>query len=365
MDRFKNIEDFGEFVAENIKQFLPEQMQDASFKFQYVNKNNDTKQYGISVAATDSVRISPNVYLDNAYEKIQNDSLDVLQAVRELAQVLSENYLNPQVQENVADNLTDFSFAKDKILPKLISAERSSEYLVDKPHEIIGDIAKVYVVNLGEASDGRMSCTITNDLLKCYGISQAELDVVAMDNLTNEKYVCKSMHTVLAEMMHMTLEEASLMFGPMEGQPQMYVLTNEAMINGAAGILNTEYMDEIAGQLGGDLIVLPSSIHETLLLPFGAGDIKELNQIVNEVNATQVAPNEFLSDSVYVYDSKDHELMLSNNYLEKMSEKSAPSQSRENNNSLVGNLNSKVAEANQKASNDTGRTARTQEEALG
>lgn len=80
MDRFKNIEDFGEFVAENIKQFLPEQMQDASFKFQYVNKNNDTKQYGISVAPTDAVRISPTVYLDSAYEKVQNGSLDVYDA---------------------------------------------------------------------------------------------------------------------------------------------------------------------------------------------------------------------------------------------------------------------------------------------
>ena len=58
--------------------------------------------------------------------------------------------------------------------------------------------------------------------------------------------------------------------------------------------------------------MLPSSIHETLIIPKDAGmEFKELEQMVQEVNQTQVAPGEHLSDHMYEYDAKEHELFRS------------------------------------------------------
>ena len=85
----------------------------------------------------------------------------------------------------------------------------------------------------------------------------------------------------------------------------MFVLTNDTKVNGAAAILNDDIRQEIAEKVG-DFYMLPSSIHETLIIPKDAGmEFKELEQMVQEVNQKQVAPGERLSDHVYEYDAKE------------------------------------------------------------
>ena len=65
-----------------------------------------------------------------------------------------------------------------------------------------------------------------------------------------------------------------------------------------------------------------SSIHETLIIPKDAGmEFKELEQMVQEVNQTQVAPGERLSDHVYEYDAKEHELFRSDRAEERVKQK--------------------------------------------
>ena len=91
----------------------------------------------------------------------------------------------------------------------------------------------------------------------------------------------------------------------------MFVLTNDMKVNGAAAILNDDTRQKIADKVG-DFYVLPSSIHETLIIPKDAGmELRDLEQMVQEVNQTQVAPQERLSDHVYEYDAKEHELFRS------------------------------------------------------
>ena len=101
----------------------------------------------------------------------------------------------------------------------------------------------------------------------------------------------------------------------------MYVLTNDTKVNGAAAILNDDIRQEIAEKVG-DFYMLPSSIHETLIIPKDAGmEFKELEQMVQEVNQTQVAPGERLSDHVYEYDAKEHELFRSDRAEERAKQK--------------------------------------------
>ena len=101
----------------------------------------------------------------------------------------------------------------------------------------------------------------------------------------------------------------------------MFVLTNDTKVNGAAAILNDDIRQEIAEKVG-DFYMLPSSIHETLIIPKDAGmEFKELEQMVQEVNQTQVAPGERLSDQVYEYDAKEHELFRSDRAEERVKQK--------------------------------------------
>lgn len=61
-------------------------------------------------------------------------------------------------------------------------------------------------------------------------------------------------------------------------------------------------LQEFADRVGSDVFILPSSIHETLLIPANADmDTEYLRDMVRTVNRTKVAPDEILSDNVYYY----------------------------------------------------------------
>ena len=66
-------------------------------------------------------------------------------------------------------------------------------------------------------------------------------------------------------------------------------------------------MEQAAETLGGDFFVLPSSVHEVLLIPDdGSMELSYLEQMVRDVNQQEVAPEERLSDNVFHYDSEAH-----------------------------------------------------------
>ena len=82
----------------------------------------------------------------------------------------------------------------------------------------------------------------------------------------------------------------------------MYVATNVSKLNGACILLYDGVLEKFAEKIGGDFYILPSSVHEVLFVPAnGDMDARYLIQMVREVNATQVAPDEVLSDNVYLY----------------------------------------------------------------
>lgn len=85
--------------------------------------------------------------------------------------------------------------------------------------------------------------------------------------------------------------------------------------------------------------MLPSLIHETLIIPKDAGmEFKELEQMVREVNQTQVAPGERLSDHVYKYDAKEHELFRSDRAEERAKQKEEKRDNRHERVSVKENL---------------------------
>ena len=89
----------------------------------------------------------------------------------------------------------------------------------------------------------------------------------------------------------------------------MYVLTNQCRRFGAAEILDKKTLRMVADQVGDGFIVLPSSVHETIVLPSKEEpEYGRLADMVRAVNDTLVEAEERLSDHVYVY-SRDEEML--------------------------------------------------------
>ena len=89
----------------------------------------------------------------------------------------------------------------------------------------------------------------------------------------------------------------------------MYILSNTCGINGATVVLYEDILKDFAGKIQEDVIILPSSIHEVLLVPNSkVHDIEEMKAMVEHINRTEVSKTDVLSDNVYLY-SREKNLM--------------------------------------------------------
>lgn len=90
------------------------------------------------------------------------------------------------------------------------------------------------------------------------------------------------------------------------GVPTIYVLTNAARIQGASVILYLETLKKCAEAFQKDMVILPSSIHEVILVPYEEEmDAEELAFMIQSINTTEVPREEWLSDHAYLYRCED------------------------------------------------------------
>ena len=297
---FKNINEFASSVAHIIEtqgdNFLPSNFEIDSVEVQEITKGNDTKMVGVLIRKKGS-NIAPNVYLEGFYARYLNgEDMDTL--IDDICEVRIKNDA-PDINVN---DLTNLDKVKDKITCKVISKKLNEQYLENKPHKVVEDLAVIYIVNLGENGDGQMTMPITDGLLDSYGITADELDKIAMGNLAKSDIEFRSMYDVLKEMVP---EGAEDMLPPDDGT--MYVLTNASKCNGAAAILDKATMDSIREKLGTDFVIVPSSIHEVIILKVTqeSMSVEELKDTIGTVNTTSLDPKEVLSDHPYLYTKRN------------------------------------------------------------
>lgn len=303
-----DFDEFKEKVKDNIKNYLPMQYEKANVSLQSVVKNNDVQLTGLMIRLEEN-NIAPFIYLDRYYEQYQNgmELPDIMKDIAEL-RVSSEQSVKLDISR-----ITDFNQVKDNIICKLINGDMNEEYLADKPYTQIEDMAVIYVIDLGSGAEGHMSSPITYDLMKRYGVDTQMLHEIAIHNLAKSEIVFKSMKDALMEIMFpdgVPEEDPLAEILSAEDEIPMYVLSNAEKLNGAASVLDKDTMETISEMLGGDFVVIPSSIHEVIILPMDDNvDKDELEGIIREVNTSQVAPEERLSYHAYQYDSGKHALM--------------------------------------------------------
>lgn len=94
--------------------------------------------------------------------------------------------------------------------------------------------------------------------------------------------------------------------------PEMLRISNKETFWGSGSILNKDAMAEAADLLGGNVYVLPSSIHECLLVKRDEKRFHEFSQLVQDMNRTPMIEEEgnFLSDEVYEFDRNTRELKI-------------------------------------------------------
>ena len=292
-----NYEEFKNTIESQIKNYLPDSFNDADVLINHVIKNNSVHLDGLLIRKHNS-SVSPTIYLNHYYDQYENGR-SMENIMDEIAKSRIETDENPFTE---IDELTCLEKVKDKISCKLINYCRNIEYLSDKPYTPIADLAAVYYIGIGFSDYGYGSVVINNQILESYKISVEELHAIALQNMQKDKARLLPMTDILKGLLSDTSDISDFE----QTNVPMFVLTNEEKINGASKLLDSITMDEVAKRIGTNFYILPSSIHETILVTATDCSISELEKMVMEVNETEVAAEEILSDHVYRYNYDSH-----------------------------------------------------------
>lgn len=301
--RMMNRNDFFEYVKNNVTDYLPERFVDAQIQLQEVTKKNGLTLTGVTIPMV-GTNIAPTIFLDSLYQEYcSGKNLD--SCVGDVADILIED-LDMDLSFNV-NRLLDYENMKEKLQVRICDPEKNGEWLADKAVTMHGDFAAYYTVNLSENEDGIASISVTKNLLESWNVDVDTLHKDAMAADKNRGPVLYSMDDLL-ESVAFDRKAENLLNGKQDVNMfmlPMFCLTNEKNMNAASLILHEDIRKQIGEFMKGDFYVLPSSMHETLLVPDnGSFSVPELNAMVKEVNATQVSQEEQLSDKVQFCDGK-------------------------------------------------------------
>lgn len=285
---------FYESVAESVSEVLGSEV---IVELQEVTKVNLSLD-GLTIRKRNE-SIAPTIYLNQYFNQF-NDGRAMDDIVQDIIRVYENNHPKNIMDVFKTEDFYDFDKMKEKIVLKVINTERNLDLLEQVPHldmEGLG-LSVVFYVSLmtGEQSAGIL---IKNEHLKLWEKTVSDLLTVAEVNTNRmHAFTIKSMNEVLSGMFG--FEEDLIP----EDVPALYVLTDENKTFGASQLYLKDKIREFAKQQDCDVYILPSSIHELLLLRADFPNLEPsyLKEMVYEVNTTQVSEEEFLFDGAYKFE---------------------------------------------------------------
>ncbi len=315
--------EFKDNIRENIRDYLGPQYQDATVEIRTQVKNNDITLDGLAITRPDSIgKPVPQLYLNDFYKEASAFGHSMEDVLEKIANAhMSHDNLNLDMTR-----ITDYSKAKDKIVPRLVNEDMNVEYLGDKPHQYVADLAVMYSIKL----NNEMSVPVTDSLMKSWGITHEELHNTAVENLNTA--VEPMFRGITGVLIDIGSELSDGMKEELRNSPDfMYVLgSGIGETYGAAQLLNSDIMDKVCDMFPDGFYIIPSSIHEALIVPHSQIAVESLEAMIRDVNATQLAPNEILSDHAYEYDHETRTITSAHSHEqgESQSQEQAHSQKR-------------------------------------
>ena len=282
------------YVEKNILKYLPE-MEDQKVMVQRVKKNNQVSMMGLSIGEQKNYLL-PVLYLEPFYRThLRGQTIE--ETMREIACVYQGHQVGFYLDE---DKVSDYEYIKKNLFYRVINYEKNKELLKYTPHERFLDLAVTYRWAAYRNHDGMASALVRNKELLMWGISKDQMMKDAREN--TEKIfppVMRKIQSVLP--IHIIEEEIPL-----------FVMSNGDYMNGASVILYKDVLRDFAKYMEYDLYILPSSIHEVIILLDNeyAKAPEELARMVRETNRIVVDREEILSDHVYYYDREKDEIRI-------------------------------------------------------
>lgn len=264
-------------------------------------KNNGKERKGITVSEK-GIRISPTIYLEEYFQQFQ-EGKPIEKIVEKILQLYEEVKCSHPCEESLLQNYEEL---KGKFACKLIHRGKNEKLLNDIPYVPWMDLAIVVFVLLEVSPYGTATVLVRKEHLEIWGLTEAQLfDEAKKNTPILLPYQFCPMRKLLREICPYAVDEGE------EEEESLYVLSNKLRSFGAASMLYEGILEKVGQKLGENYYILPSSIHEVIVVPESKSPVKQdLEEMVREINETQVEEEEVLSDRVYYFSRKENRLFL-------------------------------------------------------
>jgi hypothetical protein len=271
-----------------------------------VHKNNGLNLDGLTIMSEES-NIAPTIYLNGYYELYKEimDEPDALEITWH--SMKDEYYRHLPVNSFDVDSFMDYEKVRGNLRLKLVNYKKNEEWLDDVVFVHFLDLAGVVFVNVTMGKGEQGTITVMKSHMVAWGKSEEDLLHDAMENMKDD-YLITPMEEILKDVMNPIGIEG---MNVIEEIP-MYVLYNSKRLLGAGLMMVTNVLKEAADMMKCDnIMILPSSIHEIMLLPYEEGniDLAGLTETIREVNESSVEAEEVLSDHPYLYSREQDKIV--------------------------------------------------------
>lgn len=282
--------DYTEF-KETLKKLVQERADaDVEVKIILTVNNNQTKSENLTYTSK-NYNLFPSIRLKEFYQKYQELGMDwcVDKAVSILGNVkkVSKDQL-----------MGSWESAKGRIVVELVKRSWNEELLEEIPYKAFLDLAVIYRLKLWDSKSGDVVHTVTNEMMEYWNITGKELYEAAFANLWKEDFKITGLNQEIRKVMTVPMEQV-----PGDDDKEWaYVFSNQRRIKGSIAMLRTDLLDAFAKAKETDLFILPSSVHDVLLVPARKEEnISKLRKKVRDINEDILEPEEWLSDEVYYF----------------------------------------------------------------
>ena len=298
---------FKDVVMEKLMSHMPDELAGYSLRGDRTGKVNETLD-ALHLVPPDCLpdKLYPTVYLNHVYEEYRKSG--DLQGILELAAFYLAGACREAEQKNSRMNLQG---APESIIMSLVNTGQNREMLGYMPHREFEDLSIIYKYVI-DTQNPVESIPVTVEMAERIGMGEEELFHAAVEN-TRRLFppTAELLNDIIVEMFidGGFSEEAAREMGSAIQTP-IYCISNKRCINGAVSMLYGDVIHGLSERLGGDLYIMPLSVHEVMAVPTEGVTPKELAELVEKNNMSRISLNERLSNQVYRYDRKQRTLSL-------------------------------------------------------
>ena len=294
--------DYREFLENVRKEVESRYDSNVSVTLNHVMKNNGTELDGITIMEKDK-NIAPTIYINSFYDRYR-EGVSLKAVVSEIIRIYNQNKNSININ---ADYFENYENVRKTIVYKLVNYQKNKKLLEDVPYKRVLDLAVVFYCLIEQRKGVSATALIHNEHLRIWNVTE---DEIYNDALKNTPVLLAGsivpMSKILSEIAGTAPVDNDEKVCEYTGEDILYVLTNSSRVNGAACILYDNLLKKFANDVHSDLYILPSSVHEVIIVPKkNAFDKSELADMVREVNEQGVSQDEILSDNVYEYNRKN------------------------------------------------------------